>query len=114
MRTTLIAAALVFAGFAALTQAQAGDVPQIKVPYGDLNLSSPAGAQAMLNRIRFAASRVCGGKADNRDIPGTTFYRQCVRVAADNAVSQLDAPLVTALHTGRPITDTRFAKDGSK
>lgn len=118
MKTTLIAAALALASFSAISSAQADNwsntAPQVNVPYGDLNLSSPAGAQSMLNRIKAAASHVCGGSPDNRDISGKRFYRSCVKLATDTAVAQVSAPLVTALHTGRPITDTRFAKGGSK
>lgn len=117
MKSTLIAAALAFTSLTAIAPAQADDwsqrVPQIDVPYGDLNLSNPAGAQVMLRRIKSAASKVCGGYP--YPAAGTVLrYRRCVRTATDGAVAQLNAPLVTALHTGRPITDPRFAQDGAK
>lgn len=109
MKTTFIAAAFALSGFAALTPSLANDFPEARVPYSDLNLASPAGAQAMLNRIKAAASRVCGGTPDNREIAQKQFYRGCVKVATDRAVAQLNAPMVTALHTGRKPTDPRFA-----
>lgn len=111
MKTTLFAAALAFTGLAAILPAHAdSSIPQVRVAYGDLNLSHPAGAQTMLNRINEAASRVCGGIPHPRELMEKRFYRTCVRAATDNAVAQLNAPLVTALHTGQPITDPRFAR----
>ena len=38
---------------------RAADVPQVHVKYADLNLNTPAGAATLLQRIRYAADRVC-------------------------------------------------------
>ena len=110
MKTTLIAATLVIAGFAAIAPAQAEALPEVRVPYSDLNLSNPAGAQAMLRRIKAAASRVCGGYPDTREITEKRLYQRCVKMATDQAVAQLNAWLVTALHTGGQPTDPRVAR----
>lgn len=117
MKTTLIAATLAITSLSAVLPAQAEDwtkVPQIDVPYGDLNLANPAGAEIMLRRIRNAASKVCGGTPDNHYAQDVARYRKCVRIATSNAVAQLNAALVTALHAGRPIANPRLARDGSK
>lgn len=114
----LLATALALTRLTAIVPAQADigshNVPQIDVPYGDLNLSNAAGARVMLQRIKAAASRVCGGAPDLRFPVEVRRYRQCVRFAVDQAVAQLNRPMVTALHNGRPATDPRFARDGSK
>ena len=116
MRTTTVSAALV-AAFCAIATAHAQDrvdlKPTLDVPYGDLNLNSPLGAHKMLWRIKQAATFVCGGQPDIRELTERTRFRVCVREATDGAVAQLNAPLVTALHTGRPIEDARFAQDGA-
>lgn len=105
MKTALTLAALAFASLSVAAHAQqvdvSKDVATLDVPYADLNLSHPAGAQAMLNRIKAAASRVCGGKPDAREMQATAHYRTCVAAATQNAVAQLDDTRVTALYTGR-------------
>lgn len=109
MKTKLLAAALVL-GFAALSPAQAAPDTQtahIDVPYGDLNLASPAGAEVMLKRIKAAALKVCGGKPDIRDRQATRFYNHCVNLAVAQAVARLNKPVVTAIFNGR---DPRFAQ----
>lgn len=117
MRITLIAAALAITGLTAIGPAHADDwskVPQLDVPYGDLNLAHSAGAKTMLRRIKSAAPRVCGGKPAHYYFKAVVRFRQCVHTATDGAVAKLNAPLVTALHTGRPVTDPRLAQDGTK
>ena len=112
MKTSLIALVLAFSSFSLVAQAQPVYGPQawqLDVPYADLNLSNPVGAQAMLSRIKHAASHVCGGVPDMLDLRSWSQYRTCVHAAMDDAVSQLHAPLVTAMYTGRPSSDTRLA-----
>jgi UrcA family protein len=79
----------------------ADDIPQIEVWFGDLNLASPYGAEALLRRLRHGASIVCGGEPDVRE--SRVFYRRCVRAAVGNAVAKVNAPAVTSLYLGRPI-----------
>lgn len=116
MKTTLIAAALALTGSTAILPAQAGNwslsAPQIDVPYSDLNLTNPMGAELMLRRIQMAASKVCGGHPDNRLAGEVYRYRQCVRTATHAAVAQLNAPLVIAFYTGRRPVDPRYAQGG--
>lgn len=69
--------------------------------YGDLNLSNPADAQTMLDRLRHAARQSCGIMAErdpyyrsNRLFVATQF-RKCQRQALHDAVAKLNRPLVT-------------------
>jgi UrcA family protein len=101
MKVKLALAALAFSGLSAVASAQSVEVATIDVSYADLNLSSRAGAEAMLNRIQAAASRVCGGKPETRQMTDMARYRSCVSTAVRTAVSELNAAMVTQLY-GNP------------
>jgi UrcA family protein len=103
MKKSLIAAVLAFSSLPFVAEARPDAnlvTSHIEVPYGDLNLSHPAGASMMLTRIKQAATRVCGGHPDSRDLRSRAAFKLCVRAAVNEALRQLNAPLVTALHTG--------------
>ena len=112
MKRTLVVVALVLSGAAFTSSgAIAGDArPQLDVPYSDLNLTNPFGAKVMLRRIAKAAEFVCGGQPSVREFSERSSFRRCVKGAVAGAVAQLNAPLVTALHEGRDVTDPRFAE----
>lgn len=114
MKTPLIVTALLTAGMA-FTEAQAANqtqpVTQITVRYDDLDLSKPAGAEAMLIRLKRAAERACGYAPDARAAVRWR-YNRCFDAALADAVEQLDAPLVSALHTDRH--DRRIARNTSE
>jgi len=108
IRTTLRAAALSAFGalvfIAASTAADAGtlDVRTQTVRYDDLDLSKPAGAQALYSRIRIAAREVC------QSLPGvvwseTVTERTCIEQAIDGAVIKLNSPGLTTLRFGSEI-----------
>ncbi len=109
MMKLMAAALLASVGLAAVAaQAQTAERSQdrrvtrsIPVTVADLDLAHPAGAEAALARIDRAASRACGGRANNRFVRDRQLYLACVRAATSRAVADLDAPLVTALHEGR-------------
>ena len=86
------------------------DVPQVDVSYGDLNLANPVGAEIMLRRLQSAAIQVCGGRESSREIRWRTDYRSCVRLAIETAVRKINAPLLTALNEGRPVTESQLAQ----
>lgn len=70
----------------------------IKVKYGDLNLASPEGIEALYTRIEKAARRVCN--IDNR--PSAPFHltqwRYCYKTAVVNAVRDVDNQKLTAMY----------------
>jgi len=66
------------------------------VNYADLDLSTQAGAQQLVKRIRGAAKFVCSPKPNTSDIKASDDYTKCVNTAFGNAVAHVDNPLVTA------------------
>lgn len=99
------AAATLFAGHAAAADRDEVTVTE-RVPYGDLNLESEAGARAMLRRLSAASNRVCGGHPGvTTDLLRMRSWRACRRDSLTSAVAQLDAPYVSRLyaaaHAGR-------------
>jgi len=74
------------------------EVVRLSVPYGDLDLTTSAGAELVLDRVKRAAIQVCGGRPDIRDLEASRAFRECVDRNMDSAVAQLRAPRVTALH----------------
>src|SRR5271168_1247672 len=112
----IYAAVLVVAGawqcdvFAAATNApRAGDVEQITVHFGDLNLDQPAGTAALYRRILNAARHVCGFPQP----PGSNFpsiaWRTCVADSVERSVIAVDRPALTAYYQShRTSTDQRL------
>ena len=102
-------AALAALGLAAATHAApSGDWTSdpasmtVKVSFADLDLSSPAGARSVLNRIHAAASTVCGSEPDIRLLERSAVYHSCMKATIGRAVASLDSPVVTALNAGEP------------
>jgi UrcA family protein len=82
---------------------------QVSVYYGDLDLSHQAGAQKLIDRLEAAASKVCGGMPDIRDLTRFQMYRACSKQALDNAVASVDQPVVSALY-GEPLQQTASSR----
>jgi UrcA family protein len=74
------------------------DVQRMDVAYGDLDLSTPEGAERFLARLRNAATRVCGGRPDLRDLEARRAFKECFDRNMNSAVAQIRAPRVTELH----------------
>lgn len=101
MRPSILLTAL--AGLVALAapaaaQAAAPPIPTVSISYADLRLSTPADAGTMLRRIRRAAVDVC--RRDplmvGSDIATIERFEICRRQVISQAVTRLNAPLVTA------------------
>jgi UrcA family protein len=84
------------------------NMPSVTVRYADLDLSSPAGANALYHRIQAAAKQVCG--FPGTDLVEQTIWRSCYRSAVDNAVRKVNSPLLIAVHSGKPAAMTAMAK----
>ena len=81
-----------------------------RVRYGDLDLSRQDGAHAMIDRLRLAASAVCGGPpADPFSLNGKDRFEACMSRTLDEAVARLDQPVVSAAYAG----DARLASRDS-
>ena len=104
MKKSLIACVFTFASLSAATAAEFRDgwasTTYLRVHYADINLSHPFGAEVMLQRIEFAARRVCGGLPDIREIKERFYFKACVAEATEQAVEELGIPLVSSLHFG--------------
>jgi len=76
----------------------------ITVPYGDLDLTSDAGAHTMLARLKYASVTACGGPAVFNSVYDVApdfvrrVYAKCQSDAVAGAVATLHAPLVTTLY----------------
>jgi UrcA family protein len=102
--STTLAAVLALGIAAGGHAASARDIgtPSVKVKYADLDLTSEAGARAVLQRIHSAAKSACADRSD--DIFDRYYlWVPCVAHATNRAVAALGAPLVTALNGSAPV-----------
>lgn len=60
------------------------------VPYGDLNLDSVQGQNALQARIRGAVRKVCGHSTSNLSVREQNKYRTCARQANSSALAALE------------------------
>jgi UrcA family protein len=73
----------------------------IRVVFSDLNLSTPAGIDALYGRIKTAAARYC---EPAQAVTGTRLsarYDRCVKDAIATTVQKVNTPGLTALHATR-------------
>jgi UrcA family protein len=94
---TLTAIACGAGSQAALADNSIYTTEQKTVSYADLDLSNPAGAQALYDRIRKAASSVCG-EIEDTQFEHKVFFRECYDQAVANAVAEANRPTLTALY----------------
>jgi len=78
-------------------QSAAATGPSIKINYSDLNVSTEAGAKVLLSRIRNAADHLCGYYPEN-DLGRRADHMACVRETVNEAVTEVDNPVLTALN----------------
>ena len=100
--------------FAALTcsiatvsfASDSSDPLQVKVKYGDLNVSSTAGATTLYTRIRIAAEAVCHPfqPSNIADLAARSVFAACVHKAMSNAVSDVDQPTLSAIYNAKTGT----------
>lgn len=80
-----------------------GETVSQTVKFRDLDLNRADDAQALLRRIRRAATMVCTGRPS---LDAYTFSsrtaRNCIKQASGEAVAKLDHPVVTAMYQGGP------------
>jgi UrcA family protein len=86
----------------ALADVPAGSAaPQAVVKYADLDLTSDAGAAALLRRIEAAARQVCGNPIEVQPLDRSMRVQQCNKQAIEHAVTALGAPKVTLAYRVR-------------
>jgi UrcA family protein len=82
------------------------EIPPLSAPtaetvaYSDLDLSTTGGARVLLNRIEYAAKRICGPEPVHSPLEprAAAYYRDCVGASVDAAVAQVGSPALLALH----------------
>jgi len=89
-----LAAALVSAP--AFAAPAASDSMSKAVRFGDLDLSTDAGAARLHARVRYAAQAVCGGSVDQRDLTRVRAVEACRQVAMASAEPQVQTALADA------------------
>lgn len=72
-------------------------IPRVVVHYGDLDLSTEAGANTLYHRLQSASRLVCRS-FDSADISQRAKWQACYRQALSGAVSKVNRETVTALH----------------
>ena len=75
----------------------------VAVSYAEFDLSKPAGASALYERLQRAAAEVCGLNARTVGLTGgasTAEKKACYQDALSRAVAQVDAPLLAEQHAG--------------
>jgi UrcA family protein len=85
--------------FAASSHAAGHDAQSVAVSYVDLDLTSEAGARAMLDRVSAAASKVCGRRTEYIE-NAVAARNACRKATVDAAVATLANANVTRVHAG--------------
>lgn len=71
------------------------------VPHSDIDLMSPGGAEALLQRIEDAADAVCGGEANAVSRREKEGYAECRGVAVAVAVAKMRSPALATVAWSR-------------
>lgn len=75
--------------------------PSVKVSYRDLDISKPWGLEVLYSRIQHAARGVCYLDQAPQELARSHSARTCYRTAVNNAVNQINRPMLTALHRAK-------------
>lgn len=100
--TAALASAACLLGVGATSAAAAATMTpeHVTVSYRDLDLSTPSGASILYARILKAAQLVCG-YPDSADLGHNRLVAACNNKATAAAVTEVNRPLLTALHNER-------------
>lgn len=115
LRSATIAALAAVCGTAladVAATAPPGEALTHTVSYADLDLGGQVGAATLLQRLRAAAGTVCR-PFEGRALSDIVRHRSCVEQAIARAVTEVDAPMLTALHRGEggtPASPVRLAR----
>jgi UrcA family protein len=80
---------------------QLNGVPQIVVDYDDLDISHQQGLETLYSRIQYAAMDVCGYDRLHKELSRQRRPAACYHAAVDNAIQQVNQPMLTALHRAK-------------
>lgn len=76
----------------------ASGIPVLAVEYGDLDLTTAKGVQALHRRLTTAAKRVCPRTDVVVNALDRVAARECQKQALDRAVNEIGNPDLAALH----------------
>ena len=62
----------------------------VRVPYGDLDITSAAGIQTLTHRIKMGVKRVCGARPEIKKVPALWSWKACQEQAFSDAMAQVD------------------------
>jgi UrcA family protein len=96
MTTLLCTAAFMATGANAAAQVE----DSVHLSYVTADLTQPEGAKRLYLRIQRAARMVCHAP-DLRELPAWEKYQRCYDRAVDNAVAEVGASALTALHRSK-------------
>lgn len=101
--TLTLAAALVgpFAIAHADRVGQLDGTPKIVVNYDDVDISSSQGLEILYSRIQYAAMDVCGYDRLHKELSRQRRPATCYRAAVDDAIKQVNQPVLTAYHRAK-------------
>ena len=90
---------LMSGSFAANSQTAeaAAQMPSVTVSYGDLNLHTSAGVDALYARLRSASRSVCN-VGQRRALGDVMESRSCYRQVLETAIGNANLPTLTARH----------------
>ena len=82
------------------------DPLQVKVKYGDLNVSSTSGATTLYNRIRVAADTVCHPLQPftPANLGARSVFAACVQRAMNNAINEVNEPALFTIANAKSGT----------
>ena len=106
-RSFVLAAAAALACGALAPAAHADQ--RVAVSTEGLDLNTAAGAKAFYGRLSHAVIAACGGAPTSFFTSEEERFQACYKTAMDQAVAQAHAPLVAALHVGKPVRDPALA-----
>src|SRR5271170_7837390 len=82
----VMASAIGLAFLGATARVSVAAPADIRVRYGDLDLSSAAGVETLRRRVLGAAKQVCE-EYDSADLQRAAVYQRCVKEAVDHALT---------------------------
>jgi UrcA family protein len=74
--------------------------PRVTVSYPQMALDSATGAEGVYRKLKAAARKVCGITNGIQPVHEVMAANECYDKALADAVSKIDRPALTALHTG--------------
>lgn len=77
------------------------DTASVVVRYNDLKMDAPGATQVLERRIETAATQVCGGQPDIRDLDRQVAFDRCRVDTTQLALSRLHVTRALALAHGR-------------